>query len=70
MTGYYKAKDKKKKKAKKEMHKCYTPISQCFIQDFGLVILKLLYVCTKIEQNKYVVTDEESSFSRSEKGED
>lgn len=70
MTGYYKAKDKKEmKKKKKAVHKCYTPVSQCFIQEFGLVILKLLYVCTKIEQSKYVVADE-LSFSQSEKGGD
>ena len=37
------------------MHKCCTPVSQCFVQEFGLVILKLRYVCTRIEQiSKYV----------------
>ena len=66
MTGYYKARDKKKK-CEKTVHKCYTPVSQCFIQEFELVILKLRYVCTRIEQiSKYVVADECFSWSGKE----
>lgn len=61
VTGYCKTKDKKK--IQKPMHKGYTPLSECFLQGFGLAVLKLLYVYTRTEQiSKYFVAKESQIF--------